>query len=164
MKTWRQTLWAPVALALVWATGGCDRPPQAGGGEGADARSPVNERGSVQITARLEPIPEGAIFQRELYDYAAILKYEVLSVQRGSVTNRYLYVGHYNPWKPRAEAADHRVKNVGGTLRRFVAGEVHRLALEMPLEDQYMGGIVDKYFGQDTGVQYWAVWTEPARD
>ena len=39
---------------------------------------------------------------------------------------------------------------------------LHRMALESPMDDHYMGGIVDKYFGQRTGTSYWAVWTDRA--
>ena len=119
--------------------------------------------GSVEVTARLVEIPDGAIFQRELYDYATILKYEVVSVHRGAVEKgATIYVGHYDPWKPRAEAADKRVKNIGGTLRQFRAGQLHRMALETPMDDHFMGGIVDKYFGKHSGPSYWAVWTNNA--
>jgi hypothetical protein len=69
-----------------------------------------------------------------------------------------IYVGHYNPWKPRREAADRRVPRVGGNLRQFQPGQVHHLALEAPLEDFFVGGIVNKYFGQATNALYWAVW------
>ena len=71
-------------------------------------------------------------------------------------------MGHYNPWKPRAEASDNRVKDIGGDLKQFRAGQVHRMALEAPIDDYFMGGIVNKYFGQDTGPLYWAVWTNLA--
>ena len=119
--------------------------------------------GSVEVTARLVEIPDGAIFQRELYDYATILKYEVVSVHRGAVEKgATIYVGHYDPWKPRAEAADKRVKNIGGTLRQFRAGQLHRMALETPMDDHFMGGIVDKHFGKHSGPSYWAVWTNNA--
>jgi hypothetical protein len=115
--------------------------------------------GTVEVTARLVEIPEGAIFKRDLYDYATILKYQVVRIHRGQVASNTLLVGHYNPWKPRAEAADKRVKGIGGTLKQFRAGETHRLALAVPIDDHFMGGIVNKYFGQETGPLYWAVWT-----
>ena len=46
---------------------------------------------------------------------------------------------------------------IGGTVRAFVAGDRHHLALAAPLDDHYMGGLVDKYFGQHAGVTYWAL-------
>jgi hypothetical protein len=121
----------------------------------------MSTNGTIEVTARLLEIPQGAIFKRDLYDYATILKYRVLEVHRGQVRGETIYVGHYNPWKPRSEAADARVKNIGGKLRRFEAGQVHRMALDAPIEDCFMGGIVNKYFGQATGPLYWAVWTDP---
>ena len=122
----------------------------------------VARRGSVEVTARLEEVPEGAIFKRELYNYATVLKYRVLQTHRGKVDHESIYVAHYNPFKPRSEAADTRVKDVGGGLKDFRAGQVHRMALEVPVDDYYMGGIVNKYFGQETGPIYWAVWTNLA--
>jgi hypothetical protein len=124
------------------------------------AESQVSKVGAVEVTARLLEIPAGAIFKRHLYNYAAILKYQVLQVHRGALPGDVIYVGHYNPWKPRAEAPDKRVRNTGGSLKRFEAGQVHRMALEVPIDDHYMGGIVNKYFGKDTGPLYWAVWTD----
>lgn len=123
----------------------------------------VRTLGTIEVTARLSEIPEGAIFKRDLYDYATILRYEVLAVHRGALDREVIHVGHYNPFKPRAEAPDRRVKTIGGNLRRFEAGQVHRMALEVPLDDFYMGGIVNKYFGEDTGPLYWAVWTNLGR-
>jgi hypothetical protein len=118
--------------------------------------------GTVEVTARLVEVPEGAIFKRDLYNYATILKYEVVKVHRGQTHANTIFVGHYNPWKPRAEAPDNRVKDIGGDLRQFRAGQVHRMALEAPIDDHFMGGIVNKYFGQDTGPLYWAAWTNLA--
>jgi hypothetical protein len=123
----------------------------------------LSARGTVEVTARLLEVPEGAIFKRDLYDYAAILKYEVTAVHRGAVAKgAVIYVGHYNPWKPRADAADKKVKDIGGTLREFRAGEAHRMALETPMDEHYLGGIVDKYFSKHDGPAFWAVWTNAA--
>ena len=64
-----------------------------------------------------------AIFKRDLYDYATVLKYEVVKLHRGELKGGVIYVGHYNPWKPRGEAADRRVKDIGGNLRQC---QVHK--------------------------------------
>jgi len=131
-------------------------------GEPVAAADPhLATNGTIEVTAKLAEIPEGAIFKRDLYDYATILKYQVVKVHRGQVATNTLFVGHYNPWKPRAEAADKRVKGIGGSLRQLRAGDTHRMALEVPIDDHFMGGIVNKYFGQETGPLFWAVWTNP---
>jgi len=148
-------------LLAMFALASCDKPSGASAHAGEDPQ--VKSLGTVEVTARLVEIPDGAIFQRDLYDYATILKYEVLAVRRGAVEKgATIYVGHYNPWKPRAEAADQRAKNIGGTLKQFRAGQLHRMALETPMDDHFMGGIVDKYFGKHDGPSYWAVWTNAA--
>lgn len=152
-RTW--TLGACL-FALGWLVTSCGRGPDAGHPASADPHLATN--GTVEVTAQLLEIPEGAIFRRDLYDYATILKYRVVQVHRGQVDGDTLYVGHYNPWKPRSEAADRRAPGIGGSVRQFQSGQTHHLALEVPLEDHFMGGIVNKYFGQTTNVLYWAVW------
>lgn len=123
----------------------------------------VRSMGNIEVTARLTEIPDGAIFKRELYNYAAVLKYEVLRVHRGSINASTIYVGHYNPFKPRSEAADNRVKGIGGNLESFRPGRIHRMALEVPIDDYFMGGIINKYFGESNDPIYWAVWTNGVR-
>lgn len=128
---------------------------------GEDAQ--VKSLGTIEVTARLVEVPEGAVFYRELYNYATILKYEVISVHRGTLQKgAVIYVGHYNPWKSRTEAAGKRVTGIGGTVKQFQAKRLHRMALETPMDDHFMGGIVDKYFGKHEGPSYWAVWTNDA--
>lgn len=144
-------------LALVCTA--CTRDPGDTKSSRESTDTQLTARGTVEVTAELVEIPEGAIFKRDLYNYATILKYKVLEVHRGTVDGQWMYVGHYNPWKPRSEAADERVKDIGGDLRQFRAGQTHRMALEVPLDDHFMGGLINKYFGQETGPLYWAVWT-----
>jgi hypothetical protein len=147
-----------VGLAFsAFVLGSCGSKPVGPAAEMNDPRLATN--GTVEVTAKLVEIPEGAIFKRDLYDYATILKYQVVKVHRGQVEGETVYVGHYNPWKPRSEAADKRAPGIGGNLRQFRAGQTHHLALAVPLEDHFMGGIVNKYFGRTTNTLYWAVWT-----
>jgi hypothetical protein len=149
--------WAIELLIVAFACASCENLADDAAVAPADAQ--LATRGTVEVTAQLVEIPEGAIFKRDLYNYTTILKYKVVGVQRGAVNSEFIYVGHYNPWKPRREAADERVKDIGGNLRQFRDGQTHRLALEVPIDDFFMGGIVNKYFGQETGPLYWAVWT-----
>jgi hypothetical protein len=140
------------ALSLLLLIPSCGRGPS---GEDPNVKS----KGSIEVTAKLLEIPDGAIFKKDLYDYTTILKYSILKVHRGQIKGDTIYVGQYNPWKPRAEAADSRVKGIGGSLKQFRAHQSCRMALEVPIEDHFMGGIVNKYFGKETGPIYWAVWT-----
>ena len=120
--------------------------------------SKVTSMGSFEITARLVEIPE-PFPDIPLYDYAYVLKYEVLEIHRGKLDSDSIYIAHYNPLKPRAKAADIRSGDIGGNLKKIKTGDTHRLALEVPIDDYFMGGIINKYFEQETGPIYWAVWT-----
>jgi len=151
-----------LTLFAMLLVAGCEKPAGASGE--APGKSQVASLGTIEVTARLVEVPEGAVFQRDLYDYATILKYEVIAVQRGSLEKgATIYVGHYNPWKARSESADARVRSIGGNLRDFRPGQVHHMALETPIDDHFMGGIVDLYFGKHSGPVYWAVWTDKAK-
>ena len=120
---------------------------------GIDAE--VTTAGSVEITAELLDIP-GKFPSNDLYDYAYILKYQVRAVHRGHVRSKNILVAHYNPLKARSEAENEFSGKVGGTVRRFKEGDLHRLALEEPLDDYYMGGVIDKF--EEEGTRYWSVW------
>lgn len=117
----------------------------------------VTSLGRAEVTARLLEIP-GQFPANDLYNYAYVLKYQVLEVHRGNVDAKEIFVAHYNPLKPRSGAQDEVSGKVGGNLNAFKSGDTHRMALEWPLDQHWMGGIIDKYFGQP-GVRYWAVWT-----
>ncbi len=145
-------------LAVGLLAAGCAKRTEGTASAGPDPE--LSRRGSIEVTARLVEIPDGAIFQRELYNYATVLKYEVLEVHRGKVKGKTIYVGHYNPFKPRSEAADKRVPDVGGDLKSFRAGQVHRMALEGSMFDHFTGGILNKYAEEDTDPIYWAVGTD----
>ena len=135
----------------------CRKEPNPAAAGGQDPN--VTSMGHIEVTARLAEIPEGAIFKRELYDYTTVLKYDVLKVHRGQVGAETIYVGHYNPFKPRSQAADKQVPGIGGNLTSFRSGQIHRMAMEAPIDDYFMGGIINKYFGKFDGPIYWAVWT-----
>lgn len=152
-----RTVVGSLLLAVGLMAAACAKGKEGAASPGSDPE--LANRGSIEVTARLVEIPDGAIFQRELYNYATVLKYEVLEVHRGKVKGQTIYVGHYNPFKPRSEAADRRVTDVGGTLKSFRAGQVHRMALEESMLDHFTGGILNKYSEEDTDPIYWAVWT-----
>lgn len=117
----------------------------------------VTTAGSVEVTAQLLEIP-GPFPANDFYDYAYVLKYRVREVHRGNVTPKEILVAHYNPLKLRSEAENEFSGKVGGNLERFREGDLHRLALEAPLDDHFMGGVIDKYF-EEEATRYWSVWT-----
>ena len=148
--------WFWLGLAVALATFSCAKR----GDSGVDRE--VTTLGTIEVTAKLLEIP-GPFPPNDLYNYAYVLKYKVLTVDRGKVEGDEILVAHYNPLKPRSAAQDEFSGKVGGHLERFRAGDVHRMALEAPLDNFWMGGVVDKYFEQK-GVRYWAVWTNPKTD
>lgn len=159
----RRTVLGNLLLVMGLTAAGCSKGTGGPGGTGTASSDPeLSARGNIEVTAKLVEIPEGAIFERELYNYATVLKYQVVEVHRGRVKGDVIYVGHYNPFKPRSEASDKYVHDVGGKLKAFKAGDVHRMALDGEMLDKFTGGILNKYFEEDVDPIYWAVWTDPA--
>jgi hypothetical protein len=143
-------------LFWVLALASCGK---ADAGPAASGASPVSTLGSVEVTAKLLEIP-GELPQKKLYDYVYVMKYRVLRTHRGTVEGDEILVGQYNPQKPRSGAEDKFSGKVGGSVERLLVGDIHRLALESPLDEKMpMVGLIDKYVGQK-GVRYWAVWTD----
>jgi hypothetical protein len=126
------------------------------------ASSPeLSTNGTLEVTARLIDVG-GKFPPNKLYDYVFVMKYHVLNVHRGTVEGENIFVGHYNPLKPRASAQDKFSGKVGGNVERFEVGDVHRMALEGPLDQLFMGGIIDKHI-KEKGTRYRAIWTDRAR-
>ena len=73
----RRTVAGNLLLAACLMASACAGGANNPGGPGADPE--LASRGSIEVTARLVEIPEKAIFERELYNYATVLKYEVIS-------------------------------------------------------------------------------------
>ena len=152
MKAWLGFL-AGVFLFSVAMIGPCAPRPDTGEDE------KVTTLGTLEVTAKLLEI-RGEFVDKPMYDYAFVMKYRALEAHRGGFEpDDTIYVGHYNPLKSRATAADERVPDVGGNLKKFRAGDIHRMALEAPIDDYYMGGIINRYFEEHAGPIYWAVWT-----
>jgi hypothetical protein len=144
------TVAAIAALALGLAV--CSRQPA------NEVDKEVTTLGSVEVTAQLTEIP-GPFPSNDLYNYAYVLKYRTLKVHRGNLPAGVdILVAQYNPLKPRREAQDDLSGKIGGHVETFRAGDVHRMALEVPLDQFWMGGVVDKYFSEK-GTRYWAIWT-----
>jgi len=141
-------------LALIVLVSACSGPAP---DDGADPN--VTTQGTYEVTARIVDIA-GPFPSNNLYDYAYVMKYEVLKSHRGDLAGTIL-VGQYNPLKSRAEAADKKSGPIGGNAARFRVGDIQRLALEAPLIDYCMAGIVNEYAETEPSdiPIYWAVWT-----
>jgi hypothetical protein len=150
-----------VLFAVVAAIGGAivlmSNRPDGPADLGIDEK--VTTLGSVEVTGRLIEIRGKFLPNDGLYNYAFVMKYEIVESHRGEVDAKEIFVAHYNPLKPRPQVADEFYPNIGGTLTKFRAGDVHRMALEVPIDDHYIGGIVDRYFDEREGSIYLAVWT-----
>lgn len=149
------------ALAVgIWLLGGRAE-------TGADEM--VTTLGRMEVTARLVERP-AEFPDFGAYRYTYVLKYEVVEVLRPDPDGPYpvapgdeIFVGHYKPWMPRSEIKDDDWGEdpLGGKLTRFVAGEVHRMALDYELADLAPSGSLDYCFPQDTN-RFFAVWTNLA--
>ena len=148
----RKTLHLFFIITLVLCFQSCSKKPDTG----QDAK--VTTLGSIEVTAELVEI-KGKLIDDPLYDYSHVMKYKVLQVHRGKLEKDIIYVGHYNPAKTRAAAADVRAPGIGGNLKRFRQGDIHRMAMEVPIDDYFMGGIINKYFGKIKDPVHWPVWT-----
>lgn len=129
---------------------------------GKRAPSPeLAANGDAEVTAKLTGIG-GDFPSNKLYDYMYVMKYHVLKVHRGKVEGEDIFVGHYNPLKPRSNAEDKFSGKVGGNVISFQVGDVHRMALEAPLGELVMVGIIDKH--KEQGTRYRAIWTDRASE
>ncbi len=127
---------------------------------GKSAPSPeLVANGDTEVTVKLTAIG-GDFPPNKLYDYMYVMKYHVLKVHRGKVQGEEILVGHYNPLKPRADAEDKYSGKVGGNVDRFQVGDVHRMALEAPIDEFFIGAIINNY--KEKGTLYRAIWTDRA--
>ena len=130
--------------------------------------TPIRQLGRLEVTARLLERPD-EFPKLGAYRYTYVLKYKVLAVHRPDRDGKYplrpgdeIFVGHYKPWLPRSEIqdADWGDTPLGGKLDQFVAGEVHRLALDYELQNLAPSGALDYCFPPATN-RFFAVWANP---
>jgi hypothetical protein len=133
---------------------------------GADAM--VQKLGRLEVTARLVERPD-QFPKLGAYRYTYVLRYRVLRVLRPDPEGKHplragdeIFVGHYQPWLPRSEIKDSDWGNspLGGKLDQFVAGDVHRLALDYELQDLAPSGALDYCFPPATN-RFFALWANP---
>jgi hypothetical protein len=119
----------------------------------ADGASPL------EVTAKLLEIPS-KMPPDDLYDYAYVMRYQV---QGGSLDKQLILVAHYKPLVPRSKIKDKMKAQVGGKLRSFNQGDVHKLKLSPDLKAIWKGALVDEYAATDhKSVRYWCLQADPA--
>jgi hypothetical protein len=119
----------------------------------ADNASPV------EVTAKLLEIPS-KMPPDDLYDYAYVMRYQV---QGGPLDKQFILVAHYKPLVPRSKIKDKMKAQVGGKLRSFNQGDVHKLKLAPDLKAIWKGALVDEYAATDhKSVRYWCLQADPA--
>ena len=111
------------------------------------------------VTAKLLEIPT-KLPPDDLYDYAYVMRYQV---QGGPLDKQFLLVAHYKPLQPRSKIKDKMKSQVGGKLRSFTPGEVHKLRLSPDLKEIWKGPLLDEYSATDRkSTRYWCLQADPA--
>jgi hypothetical protein len=110
--------------------------------------------GAVKIKAKLAQIP-GAFPANDIYNYAYVMRYEVMEVLAGTYADKDILVGHYNPRMARNAVKDDLDPLVDGTVTVFSEGDVQVLIVK-PIEAVYTGAIEDEFF-QDKRPRWFAV-------
>ncbi len=109
------------------------------------APAPAKQTAPLTVTARLVKIP-GKLPPDELYDYAFVMKYQVVG---GKLDKQVLLVAHYKPLRPRAKIDDKMKKVVSGDVKSFKEGDLHQLVLTPELRKHWKGAVVDELFATD---------------
>ena len=135
-----------IAAALGVAAGAA--PARAQGGAGA--------ADPIVVTAKLVEIPT-KFPPDDLYDYAFVMKYEVVG---GPMDKQTILVAHYKPRQPRGKIKE---KHTSGKLRSFNQGDTHKLKLTADLKKVWKGDLIDEYSATDRkSVRYWCLEADPA--
>jgi hypothetical protein len=122
----------------------------------AEAKEPTP---TIEVTARLLKIP-GKYPADDLYDYAYVMQYQV---EGGEMDKQTILVAHYKPRRARTEIDDNMKKVVGGSLKRFDVGALHRLTLTAKMRDVWKGAVVDEFFDADRkSKRYFCLKVDPA--
>jgi hypothetical protein len=109
---------------------------------------------AIEVKAKLIEIP-GKPPPNDLYDYAYVMKYEVIG---GNLDGKKIYVAHFNPLKPRSRIQDEMKKWVGGKLRHFREGDLHQMTITPHVDAIWTNAVEDHYFDIDRkSTRYWCL-------
>ena len=153
----RNRLLIPAAATVLW----CTVQVTAGGvpdsteparlavvKEASINKKTVKAADTLVVIARLTEIA-GKFAPNDAYDYVYIMKYRVLSVEKGAYAEKEILVGHYNPLIARKLIKDKMDPFVDGTIEKFGEGAKHRLTLIEPIERVWNGPVEDEYIDSD---------------
>lgn len=154
-----------VIAGIAYSDGGAKKNVSPGSGVNETAAASASEKKSSKtdtlvVKARLVEIIS-KMPSNDAYDYIFILKYRVISVEKGICQDKEILVGQYNPLIARSMITDKMDRYVNGNLKKFVAGEKHTLMLIQPIELVWNGPVEDGYFDLDSD-RYFAVETNIA--
>ena len=128
---------------------------------GATALAPSLARADaepISVTAKLVEIPS-KFPPDDLYDYAYVMRYEVMG---GPLDKSSILVAHYKPRQARGKIKDKMKDFVGGKVRSFAVGEVHKLKLSAELKKIWKGAVIDDFAATDhASVRYWCLEADP---
>ena len=115
--------------------------------------------GTITVTAKLVEIPSKPP-PDDLYDYAFVMRYEVIG---GPLDKTSILVAHYKPTVPRSKIKDKMKAYVGGKLRSFVVGDIHKMKLSPDLKKIWKGPLTDDFSATDRkSIRYWCLSVDPA--
>ena len=144
----RRFFLAFVSIAAALAVAAAASPARAQGGSAA--------ADPIVVTAKLVEIPT-KFPPDDLYDYAFVMKYEVMG---GPMDKQTILVAHYKPRQPRGKIKE---KHTSGKLRSFNQGDTHKLKLTADLKKVWKGDLIDEYSATDRkSVRYWCLEADPA--
>jgi hypothetical protein len=124
----------------------------------ASEESALADEGTFDVVAKLVDIPS-KFPPDDLYDYAYVMKYEVIGGPRDKQT---IFVAHYKPRLARNKIADKMKPHVSGKVRSFSVGDVHKLTLSPDLKKVWKGPVEDKFAATDSkSVRYWCLVADP---
>ncbi len=113
----------------------------------------------ITVTAKLIEIP-GKFPDDELYDYAYVMKYQVIG---GPMDKQMILVAHYKPRQPRSAIKDKMKSVVSGKVRSFHVGDVQKLQLTANIKSVWKGPVVDEFGATDhKSPRYFALVADPA--
>lgn len=99
---------------------------------------------TLAVVARLVEVA-GKFPSNDLYNYVYVMKYRVISVEKGTSRGPELYVGHYNPLIARKQIKDKMDPLIDGTVSTFKPGDTHSMLLVTPIESVWKDAVEDEY-------------------